>query len=79
MGYLIFVYLVLSKRIDDVPRELHHPLEVEIADECTVRVSRVHQVCILEIFSGPYRIDLVSILIHESEVIVRMDWLCPVG
>ena len=37
-----FVFLALSKWFFDAPRELDCPLEVEIADDRTVRVLRVH-------------------------------------
>ena len=37
-----FASLALSKRFDDVLGELDYPLEVEIVDDCSVRVLRVH-------------------------------------
>ena len=44
-----FVSFALSKRFDDVPRELDYPLEIEIVDDRPVRVSRVQWGCTLEI------------------------------
>lgn len=41
------VSLALSKRFRRAPRELDCPLEVDIADDRTVRVARVHRVCSL--------------------------------
>lgn len=42
-----FVFLALSKRFDDVPGEFDYPLEVEIVNIHSVRVSRVHRGCTL--------------------------------
>ena len=42
-----FVSLALSKKFSRAPGELDCPLEVEIADDRTVRVARVHKACSL--------------------------------
>ena len=73
------VALALNKRFVDAPVELKYPLEVEIADNRLVRVSRVHRGCVLELFSEHYPIDLVPIPLRESKVIVGMYWLSPNG
>ena len=68
-----FVSLTLIKRFVDAMGELEYPLEVEIADDHHVRVSRVQWGYILEFFSELYPIDLVPMPLHESVVIVGMD------
>ena len=45
-----FVSLALSKRFSRAPRELDCPLDVEIADDRTIRVVRVHRGCTLRLF-----------------------------
>lgn len=42
-----FVSLALGKWFDGTPRELDCPLSVEIADDLSIQVSRVHHGCIL--------------------------------
>lgn len=71
--------LTLRKRFDDAPGELDCHVEVKIVDDLPVRVSMVHQVCILEVFSVRYLIDLVPIPLRETKVIVGMVWLRPNG
>ena len=63
-----------SKRFVDAPGELDCRLEVDTADDCPVRVSRVHQGCVLELFSERNPINLVVIPLDESKVILEMDW-----
>ena len=43
------------------PGNLDYPLEVEIVDDCLVSASRVHRVCVLNMLSERYSIDLVPI------------------
>ena len=76
---LSFVSLVLSKRFANAPWELDCPLEVEISDDRSMRLSKVHRSCVMELFSEQYLIDLVPIPLRESKVIVGMDWLSPNG
>lgn len=64
-----FFSLVLNKRFIDAPGELECPLEVEVADDHLARVSRVHHICILELFRKRYPIDLVPIPLRESKFI----------
>ena len=49
-----FVSLALSKRFSKAPGELDCPLDIEIADDRTVRVAMVHRGCTL-------RFDLINI------------------
>lgn len=44
-----------------LPRILMCPLEVEIMDDHSVSVSRVHRGCVLNMFSERYSINLVLI------------------
>ncbi|KAL7589073.1 hypothetical protein Lser_V15G37110 [Lactuca serriola] len=74
-----FVSHALSKRSGDAPGELDYPLEVEISDDRSVRVSGAHRGCSLNLFRERYQIDLVPIPLHKSKVIVGMDWLIPNG
>ena len=44
-----------------------------------MRVSRVHRGCVLELFNEQYPVDLVPIPLHESKVVVGIDWLSHNG
>ncbi|KAL7585806.1 uncharacterized protein LOC111885411 [Lactuca sativa] len=55
-----FVLLALSKRFVGAPSELDRPLDVEIADDRTIRVVRIYRDCTLQLFSERYRVDLVN-------------------
>ena len=70
---------MLSKRSGDAPGEFEYPLEVEIVDDCSVWIYRVHLGCVMELLSDQYLIDLVHIPLHESKVIMVMDWLSANG
>ena len=74
-----FVSLALSKRFSRAPGELDCPLEVEIADDRTVRVDKVYRGCSLQIFEEQFSVDLVPIPLRGNKVIVGMDWLSPNG
>ena len=37
------------------------PLDVEIADDCTVSVAKVYQDCVLNVLGERFRFDLVPI------------------
>ena len=50
---------------------------MEVDDDRLVSVSRVHRGSTLELFKDRYMIELVLIPLHESKVIVGMDWLSP--
>ena len=52
---------------------------MEIVNDHLVQVSRVHRVCVLELFTEWYQIDLVPIPFHESNVIVGVNWFIPNG
>ena len=74
-----FVSLALSKKFAGAPGELDFPLDVEIADDRSVWVSRVHCGCVLQMFSEQYPIDLVPIPLCGKKVIIGMEWLSPNG
>ena len=57
--YLILVSLALRKKFSDAPEILDYPLEVEIVDDRSMSVSRVHQGCILNLLNERFLIDLV--------------------
>ncbi|CAH1431388.1 unnamed protein product [Lactuca virosa] len=70
---------VFVKRFSRDPGELDCLLEVEIADDSTVRVARVHRGCSLRLFDEQFSVDLVPIPLRGNKVIVGMDWLSPNG
>ena len=74
-----FVSLALSKRFVGAPGEMNCPLDVEIVDDKTVRVARVHRGCTLQLFDEQFSVDLVPIPLRGKSVIVGMDWLSPNG
>ena len=55
------------------------PLEVEIADNRSVRASSVFRDCVLKLFKERYLVDLVPIPLRGNKVIIGMDWLSPNG
>ena len=72
------MYLLrLARDLFRAPGELDLPLDVEIADDRTVRVARVHRDCTIWMFNEQYLIKLVSIPLFGNKVIVSMDWLRP--
>lgn len=72
-----FVSLALNKRFVGAPGELDYALDAEIADDRTVRVTRVHRGCMLQLFDQQFSLDLVPIPLRGNKVIVGMDWLIP--
>ena len=74
-----FVSLALSKRFTESSGMLDCPLEVEIADDRSVRASAVFRDCVLRLFEERYLVDLVPIPLRGNKVIIGMDWLSPNG
>ena len=68
-----FVFLALNKKFSNAPGILVYPLEVEIFDDHFVSAERVHCGCVLNLFNEKYSIDLVSIPLRGSKVIVGID------
>ena len=72
-----FVSLSLSKRFPESSSMLDCLLEVEIADDRSVRASDVFRDCILRLYVEHYLVDLVPIPLRRNKVIICMDWLSP--
>lgn len=67
--------LTLGKNFGDAPGARDYPLEVEIANDCTMTSLSVHRGCVLELFCERYLIDLVPIALQGTKIIVGIDWL----
>ena len=74
-----FVSLALSKRFSESSGMLDCPLDVEIADDRSVRASTVFRDCVLRLCEERYLVDLVPIPLRGNKVIIGMDWLSPNG
>ena len=74
-----FVSLALSKKFPESSGMLDCHLEVEIADDRSVRASVVYQDCVLRLFEERYLVDLVPIPLRGNKVIISMDCLNPNG
>ena len=74
-----FVSLALSKMFPESSGKLDCPLEVEIADDQSVRVLEVFRDCVLRLYKESYLVDLVPIPLRGNKVIIRMDWVSPNG
>ena len=74
-----FVSLALSKRFTESSGMLDFPLEVETADDRSVRASAAFRDCVLRLFEERYLVDLVPISLWGNKVIIGMDWLSPNG
>ena len=74
-----FVSLALSKRFPESLVMLDCPLEVEIADDRSVRASTVFRDSVLRLFEERYLVYLVPIPLRGNKVIIGMDWLSPNG
>ena len=74
-----FVSLALSMRFLESSGMLDFPLEVEIADDRSLRASAVFRDCVLRLFEERYLVDLVPIPLRGNKVIIGMDWLSPNG
>ena len=74
---LLFVSLTLSKRFSESPSMLDCPLEVDIADDRSIRASEVYRDCIMTMCGERYLVDLVPIPFPGNKVIIGMHWLIP--
>ena len=68
-----FVSLALSKKFTESSGTLDCPLDVEIADDRSVRASSVFRDCVLRLFEKRYLVDLVPIPLCGNKVIIGMD------
>ena len=69
-----FVSLSLSKKFWDTPGTLDSPLDVEIADDRTMRAARVYRDCVLNVRGERFRVDLLPISLQGLKVI--NVWTC---
>ena len=67
----------LSMRFSESSEMLDCPLDVEIADDRSVRASTVFRDCVLRLFEECYLVDLVPKPLQWNKVIIGMDWLSP--
>ena len=74
-----FITLKLNKRFVGALGELDCLLNVEKADDRTIRVARSHRGCTLQLFDEQFSVYLVPIPLQVNKVIVGMDWLSPMG
>nr|GEZ69549.1 hypothetical protein [Tanacetum cinerariifolium] len=70
-----FVSLEFSKNLPTLPNRLPFPLEVEIAGNEIVVVSKVYRDMEIEIDDSVFRIDLITIILGAFYIVIGMDWL----
>ena len=69
-----FVSFMFSKNFNRILGQLDSPLEVEIAADEILNVTRVYKSCEIEVSGVRFPIDLIPIAIREITVIFRMNW-----
>nr|GEU57453.1 zinc finger, CCHC-type, retrotransposon Gag domain protein [Tanacetum cinerariifolium] len=70
-----FVSFEFSKNLSTPPNKLHFPLEVEIASNEIMVVSKVYRDVEIEIDDSVFRIDLIPIVLGAFDIVIGMDWL----
>nr|GEX32445.1 hypothetical protein [Tanacetum cinerariifolium] len=70
-----FVSLEFSKNLPTPPNKLLFPLEIEIASNEIVVVSKVYRDVEIEIDDSVFKIDLIPIVLRAFDIIIGMDWL----
>nr|GEW65928.1 hypothetical protein [Tanacetum cinerariifolium] len=70
-----FVSSELSKNLSTPPNKLPYPLEVEIAGNEIVVVSKVYRDVEIEIDDSVFKIDLIPIVLGAFDIVIGMDWL----
>ncbi|GJZ77695.1 putative reverse transcriptase domain-containing protein [Tanacetum coccineum] len=70
-----FVSFEFSKNLPTPPNKLHFPLEVEIAGNEIVVVSKVYRDVEIEIDDSAFKIDLIPIVLGAFDIVIGMDWL----
>ncbi|GJR80413.1 putative reverse transcriptase domain-containing protein [Tanacetum coccineum] len=70
-----FVSFEFSKSLPTPPNKLHFPLEVEIAGNEIVVVSKVYRDVEIEIDDSVFKIDLIPIVLRAFDIMIGMDWL----
>nr|GEW18189.1 hypothetical protein [Tanacetum cinerariifolium] len=70
-----FVFFKFSKNLPTLPNKLPFPLEVEIAGNEIVVVSKVYRDVEIEIDDNVFRIDLIPIVFGAFDIVICMDCL----
>ncbi|GJZ49284.1 putative nucleotidyltransferase, ribonuclease H [Tanacetum coccineum] len=70
-----FVSFEFSKNLPTPPNKLPFPLEVEIAGNEIVVVSKVYRDVEIEIDDSVFKIDLIPIVLGAFHIMIGMDWL----
>ncbi|GKB98892.1 putative reverse transcriptase domain-containing protein [Tanacetum coccineum] len=70
-----FVSFEFSKNLSTPPSKLPFPLEVKIAGNEIVVVSKVYRDVEIEIEDSVFRIDLIPIILGALDIVIGMDWL----
>ncbi|GJX24897.1 putative reverse transcriptase domain-containing protein, partial [Tanacetum coccineum] len=70
-----FVSLEFSKNLSTPPNKLPFPLEVEIAGNEIVVVSKVYRDVEIEIDDSVFKVDLIPIVLGAFDIVIGMDWL----
>nr|GEU53404.1 hypothetical protein [Tanacetum cinerariifolium] len=70
-----FVSFKFSKNLSTPPYKLPFPLEVEIAGNEIVVVSKVYRDVEIEIDDSVFKIDLIPIVLGAFSIVIGMDWL----
>ncbi|GJR67398.1 putative reverse transcriptase domain-containing protein, partial [Tanacetum coccineum] len=70
-----FVSFEFSKSLPTPPNKLPFPLEVEIAGNEIVVVSKVYRDVEIEIDDSVFKIDLIPIVLRAFDIVIGMDWL----
>ncbi|GKB90511.1 putative nucleotidyltransferase, ribonuclease H [Tanacetum coccineum] len=70
-----FVSFEFSKNLPTPPNKLPFPLEVEIAGNEIVVVSKVYRDVEIVIDDSVFKIDLIPIVLGAFDIVIGMDWL----
>ncbi|GJV93893.1 putative reverse transcriptase domain-containing protein [Tanacetum coccineum] len=70
-----FVSFEFSKNLFTPPNKLSFPLEVEIAGNEIVVMSKVYRDVEIEIDDSVFKIDLIPIVLGAFDIVIGMDWL----
>ncbi|GJR54474.1 putative reverse transcriptase domain-containing protein [Tanacetum coccineum] len=70
-----FVSFEFSKNLPTPPNKLPFPLEVEIAGNEIVVVSKVYRDVEIEIDDSVFKIDLIPIVLGAFDIVIGIDWL----
>nr|GEX02878.1 hypothetical protein [Tanacetum cinerariifolium] len=70
-----FVSFEFSKNLPTPSNKLPFPLEVEIAGNEIVVVSKVYQDVEIEIEDSVFKIDLIPIVLGAFDIVISIDWL----